>query len=306
MKQISFLSTLICLLLLTLAPLKAQELQCEVVVNSDQVGQTTDKQIFLSMQNEISEFLNNRRWTNDSYEVEERIRCKFFITIKPESPGNGNYEANVQIVSSRPVYGTGYETTLLSFIDKSWVFQYNEAMPLQFSENTFTSHLASLLTFYAYVIIGMDNDSFAPMGGSAAYDQALQEMNNVVSQGQNNPGWKAFEDTRNRYWLITNLQDPQMEPVRTAIYNYHRLGLDLMASNPEEARKGALEAINNIQSVGKIRPGAAIIRSFFDAKATEIVQFFKDAPPADKQAVFAMLSELDPTNIDRYQAVLQK
>lgn len=287
-------------------PIKAQELLCEVVVNGDQMQQTADRQIFTSMQREITEFMNNRRWTNEAYRVEERIKCKMYITLKPDSPGNGVYMANVQIVSSRPVYGSDYETTVLSFVDKSWAFQYNEAIPLQFSENSFTSHLASLLTFYAYVIIGMDNDSFSPKGGSAAYDRAIQELNNVVSQGQNNPGWKAFEDTRNRYWLVTNLQDPQMEQVRTALYNYHRLGLDLMSSNPEEARKGALEALKNIHKANQTRPGAAIIRSFFDAKASEIVQFLKGGLPAEKQAAYTMLSELDPTNIPRYQAMIKQ
>ncbi|CAN5811173.1 DUF4835 family protein [soil metagenome] len=293
------------MLALTL-PTRAQELLCEVVVNGDQMQQTADRQIFVAMQREITEFMNNRRWTNESYRLEERIKCKLYITLKPESPGNGSYMANVQIVSSRPVYGTDYETTVLSFVDKNWAFQYNEATPLQFSQNSFTSHLASLLTFYAYVIIGMDSDSFAPKGGSAAYDRAIQEMNNVVSQGQSNPGWKAFEETRNRYWLVTNLQDPQMEQVRTALYNYHRLGLDLMSTNPEEARKGALEALKNIHKVNQTRPGAAITRSFFDAKASEIVQFLKGGLPAEKQAAYTMLSEIDPTNIPRYQAMLKK
>jgi hypothetical protein len=301
-----YLTGVLGLVLLAVAPARAQELLCEVVVNSDQMQQTSDKQVFTAMQREINEFMNNRRWTNESYKVEERIKCKLFITLKPESPGNGSYLANVQIVSSRPVYGTDYETTVLSFVDKDWAFQYNDAIPLQFSPNSFTSHLSSLLTFYAYVIIGMDNDSFAPKGGSAAYDRAVQEMNNVVSQGQANPGWKAFEDTRNRYWLVTNLQDPQMDQVRTALYNYHRLGLDLMASNPEEARKGALEALKNIQKVNQTRPGAAVTRSFFDAKATEIVQFLKGAQPAEKQAAYTVLSEVDPTNIPRYQAMLKK
>jgi hypothetical protein len=285
--------------------LQAQELLCDVVVNSDQVQQTSDKSIFMNMQREIYEFLNNRRWTNDSYKVDERIRCKLLITVTERS-ATGECKANVQIVSSRPVYGTGYETTVLSFVDKNWAFLYNQAVPLQYSENSFTSHLSSLLAFYAYVIIGMDNDSFSPKGGSAAYDRAIQEMNNVLAQGQGNPGWRAFEDTRNRYWLLTNLMDPQMEPVRTAIYSYHRLGLDLMGTNPGEARKGALEALKNIQKVNQTRPGAALTRSFFDAKAYEIVQFLKGADPAEKQSAYTMLSEVDPTNINRYQTMLKK
>lgn len=283
---------------------QAQELQCEVVVNSDQVA-LTDRRIFAEMRNAVASFINNRRWTDQVYRPEERIDCRLQITIT-QAPQVGQYSAIVQVVSSRPVYGTGYNTQMLNFIDKSWSFEYTEAQPLQFSENSFTSNLASLLSFYAYVIVGMDRDSFSKLGGSRYYDQAMQVVNNVTSQGQNNPGWKAFEDNRNRYWLLNNLQDPQMEGFRTAQYLYYRQGMDIFIQQPDQARKNILEAIRNIQTVAQLKPGAAVLRSFFETKADEIVSVFKAAQPADKQAVFAILSNIDPTNISKYQAILQR
>jgi hypothetical protein len=283
---------------------QAQELQCEVVVNSDQVP-LTDRRIFSDLRTAVANFLNNRRWTDQVYRPEERIDCRLQITIT-QAPQVGHYSAIVQVVSSRPVYGTGYNTQMLNFIDKSWSFEYTEAQPLQFSDNSFTSNLASLLSFYAYVVIGMDRDSFGKLGGSRYYDQAMQVVNNVTAQGQNNPGWKAFEDNRNRYWLLNNLQDPQMEGFRTALYLYYRQGMDIFIQQPDQARKNILEAIRNIQTVAKLKPGAAVLRSFFETKADEIVSVFKGAPPADKQSVFAVLSEIDPTNVTKYQNILQK
>lgn len=282
----------------------AQELQCEVLINDDQVT-VTDKRVFQNMQREIFNFMNNQRWTSTLYKNEERIQARILITIT-EVPTIGNYKATVQILSARPVYGTGYETSVLSFFDKDWVFEYNDAQPLQFSENSYTSQLASLLTFYAYLIIGLDNDSFARLGGSAMYDRAINVLNNVTSQNSGSPGWQAFEDTRNRYWLLTNLRDPQIEPFRTAVYNYFRQGMDLFATKPADARTNILNAIKSIQQVAQRRPGTAIIRSFFDAKSDEIFSVFKGGNSSEKQTVYAILSELDPTNINKYQGLLQR
>ena len=211
----------------------------------------------------------------------------------------------MQVISSRPVYGTGYETVVFSNIDKDWVFEFNDAQPLQFSENSFTSNLASLLSFYAYTIIGIDMDTYALNGGSRMYDAAVNVMNNVIAQGNNNPGWKAFEGTRNRYWVVNNLQDPQMVPLRTALYAYHLQGLDVYVTKPEEARTNILTSLRGIQTVARIKPGAAMVRNFFEAKSDEIVNVMKGAAPADKQAAITLLSEVDPTNTARYQTIIR-
>ncbi|WP_205502887.1 type IX secretion system protein PorD [Rufibacter psychrotolerans] len=282
----------------------AQELRCEVIVNSEQV-QATDRQVFQQMQNAISEVMNNTRWTSDVYQNEERIRCKMFITLRA-MPQIGVYEANTQIISSRPTYGTGYETTVLSFVDTNFGFEYNPAQPLQYAPNTYTTNLMAILSFYAYTIIGMDNDSFSRLGGANALAEASNILNLVTSSGANAGGWSATADTRNRYWLINNLQDPQFEPFRSAVYLYHRQGLDLMAQDPEKARQNILEALRNIQQVARIRPGAAALRSFFEAKAAELSSAFTSATPPQKQQAYDILSQIDPTNRARYESLIRR
>ncbi|AKQ46214.1 hypothetical protein TH63_12230 [Rufibacter radiotolerans] len=283
----------------------AQELRCEVIVNSDQV-QATDRQVFQQMQNAISEVMNNTRWTSDVYQNEERIRCKMFITLRA-MPQVGVYEANTQVISSRPTYGTGYETTVLSFVDTKFEFDYTQAQPLQYAPNTFTTNLTAILSFYAYTIIGMDNDSFSRMGGANALAEARNILNLVTSSGgAGGGGWSATADTRNRYWLINNLVDPQFEPYRAALYLYHRQGLDLMAQDPEKARQNMLEALRNIQQVARLRPGAAVLRSFFEAKSAELSNAFNSATPAQKQQAYDLLTQIDPTNRARYETLLKR
>jgi len=282
----------------------AQELQCEVVVNSDMV-QISDRRVFVELRNAVSNFMNTRNWTKDVYRPEERINCRLVITIR-EAPQVGTYAAIAQIVSSRPVYGTGYETLLMSVADQSWAFDFTEAQPLQFSENTYTSRLASLLSFYAYLIIGMDRDSFSPLGGNPLYDRALQVQTNVASQGLGDPSWLSSGEQRNRYYLLNNLQNPQMEGFRQAMYLYYRQGIDIFIQQPDKARTNIMEAIQAIQQVAQTRPGSAILRSFFDTKSDEIVSVFRGAQPPQKQAVVAVLSEIDPTNLSKYQQILQR
>lgn len=283
---------------------KAQELLCDVVVNSEQI-QSTDKQLFTEMQTRIEELMNTQRWSNQAYGAEERIKCRILINLT-EMPQIGMFKANVQVVSVRPAYGTGYESTLFTFIDKDWLFEYNNAQLLQYADNNYSSNLTSMLAFYAYLIIGMDNDSFGRMGGGQAFDKARSVLNLAASQGTNYPGWKAFDSNRNRYWLIDNLQDPQFTQFREGIYKMHRHGLDTMPENPEKARKTVLEVLQEVQKLNKQKPGAAIVRSFFEAKSDELLNMFKTAAPADKQAAYTLLSETDPTNRSKYDQLLKR
>lgn len=300
----NFTYRLLLIGLLAIAPrlLVAQELQCEVRLNTERV-QITDRQIIQDMERAISDFMNTRRWTNDVYRPEERIKCKLFITLQ-EVPQVGSYKAIAQIVAQRPVFGTGYETPLLSIVDKNWEFDYLPSQPLQYSENSYTSVLASLLSFYAYMIVGVDRDSFTRLGGSPFYDRAQQILNNTVAQAGGNPGWQAFDDTRARYWLLTNLQDPQLEPFRVGLYQYFRLGMDRFAEKPEEGRASVALALQGIKQVAVTRPGTAIVRAFFEAKADELASVFKNDPKRDqKLAMYALLTEIDAPNTQKYQVL---
>ncbi len=283
---------------------QAQELQCDVVVNGEQV-QSTDQQLFTTMQSRIFEFMNNRRWSEQLYAPDERIKCRLLISLT-DMPEIGVYKANVQIVSVRPAYGTGYESVLFSYIDKDWTFQFSDAQPLDYAANNYTSNLSSLLAFYANLIIGFDGDSFGKLGGASAYDRARSILNQAASQGASYPGWKAFEDNRNRYWLLDNLQDPQFLPLREGMYTMHREGLDLMLDKPDQARKNMLAVLQNIQKLQQQKPGSAVVRSFFDAKSDELVNMFKTAAPTDKQQAYTILTQVDPTNSAKYEVLLKR
>ena len=228
----------------------SQELRCRVIVNANQV-ETTERGIFQEMEVALAEFMNNRKWTDDLFEQEERINCNFILNIS-NIPSLNRYEASVQILSSRPVFNTDYESVLLNFADRDWSFEYISSQPLQFNENAFLTNLTSMLAFYAYIIIGMDYDSFEELGGDVYFQRAWQVVINAQQTGFQ--GWEQFNSIRNRYWLAENLLANEMEPIRRAYYKYHRLGLDLLGEKPEEARDAILESIGLVQRANNTRP----------------------------------------------------
>ncbi|OON65885.1 hypothetical protein B0919_22935 [Hymenobacter sp. CRA2] len=297
---------LVVLLALPARRAAGQELLAEVTITTENVT-ITDRQLLTQMKNEITQFLNNRQWTNDVYKAEERIRCRIFIGINA-IPQNGQYLATARILSTRPVYGTAYETNLMNYAE-SWKFTYLPGQPLDFSENSYVNNLSSILSFYALTIIGMDQDSFAPLGGSRTFDRARNIMLNAGAQNQDgDEGWKdnGKRDQRSRYWLLSGLQDPQLEALRTAVYAYYRQGLDVFIQKPDDARTSILTALQGVQQAAQRRPGSTLIRSFFETKADEIANLYRSsASPDQKQAVVALLQEVDPTNSAKYQVILQ-
>ncbi|QJX47614.1 DUF4835 family protein [Hymenobacter taeanensis] len=305
MRKFSLLLLLLPLLLA--APAHAQELLAEVRVTTENVT-IADRQLVQQMQNDMQTFLNTRSFTRQTYRPQEKIRCRFFVGIT-EIPQNGTYRATVRVLSTRPVYGTGYETNLLSFADKGWVFNYTPQNPIDYSENTFVGNLSSLLTFYAFTIIGMDQDSFSPLGGSAYYDRARTILTNAASQNSTNEqdaGWKDTE-SGNRYWLLNNLQDPQLEAFRSGMYAYYRQGMDIFITKPEEARANIATALQGVQQAVQRRPGTLLARAFFTTKSDEIANVFRSSPDQQQKVqVATLLSEVDPTNSAKYQAIMQQ
>jgi hypothetical protein len=294
------------LVLLAARPARAQEINALVQVTAENVP-ITDRSLLQQLQNDMQTFLNNRAFTSQTYRPEERINCRLFVGIN-KIPENGLYEATARIVTTRPVYGTGYETNMLSFVDKNWVFRYTPQTPIDYSENAFVGNLSSLLSFYAYLIIGMDQDSFSRLGGSPYYDRARNILNNAASQSTTNEpdkGWKDAE-SNNRYWLLNNLQDPQLEVMRSGSYAYYRQGLDVFITKPDEARTSIYSALQGLQQAAIRRPGTLLARSFFTAKAQEITDIFRTTPDAEqKKQVVTMMSEVDPTNSAKYQTLLR-
>ena len=276
-----------------------QELNCKVTVNADQI-QTSDRGIFKDMERGIANFMNSRKWTGDTYKNYERINCAIFLNIS-RMPSIGAFAASAQITVARPVFNTNYETVLLNFADREWEFEYIESLPLEYNDNAYISNLTSMLAYYAYIIIGMDNDSFAEKGGDATFQKALTVVNNA--QSSNRPGWESIGSNRNRYNLIENINNPQMAELRRNTYKYHRLALDTFDKTPDESRAIVLGVLKNIQKIWQIYPNSIFIVSFFDSKANELVNIFSEGNLGVRREAFDILSAIDPKR-NIYQKII--
>jgi hypothetical protein len=285
---------------------RAQELLAEVQVTTQNVT-ITDPTIVTQMQNDIRNLLNSRSWTTQAYRPEERIRLRIFIGIT-EIPQNGTYRSTMRLISTRPVYGTGYETNVISVVDRSFNFNYSPQNPLDFSPNSFVSNLSSLLGYYAYMVIGIDRDTFSRLGGTQYYELARNVVNYTANQTSTNEpdeGWRG-NGSRERHFLLDNITDPQFESFRTGLYAYYRQGLDLFIEKPDEARASVMTALTGIQQAAVTRPGTLFARAFFDAKSDEIANIFRTSQDQRlKQQLVTMLTEVDPTNSAKYQTVLK-
>ena len=279
--------------------LNAQELNCTVQVVAPQV-QISDKRIFETLRKALFEFVNNKRWTDDVFKVEERIECSMFINIT-EQVSADEFKGTIQIQARRPIYKTSYNSVLLNHNDQDLQFKYLENSQLEFSENSNLSNLTSVIAFYAYMIIGLDYDSYSLKGG----ETYLQKANAIVSNSGNAPerGWKAFESTKNRYWFAENMLNPRFEPIRQALYKYHRLGLDPMTADNEAGRTAIYESIELVKKVQADQPGSFLLQIFFNAKSDELVNIFSEGQPEQKNKVSAMLNEIDPSNGSKYQKI---
>lgn len=275
-----------------------------MVVNAQRI-QATERQIFSDMEIAFAQFLNNRSWTDEEYKPEERINCNIILTMDPNesTPSSGRWGASVQILSSRPVYNTGYETVVFNFADRDWQFEYVQSQPLQFNENAFTNNITSLLAFYAYTIIGLDSDTFSELGGTRYFQIANQIISNA--QNSNYSGWSQFNSVRNRYWLNENMLSSNFEPLRKAMYSYHIKGLDTFTEDPEASRTSILEGLKGIQAVNRSRPRSILTISFLDAKAEELSQIFKEGTPPQKRESYDILSKLDPSKTDTFKKILE-
>jgi hypothetical protein len=300
MKAIYILAVLSCLF----SSGQAQELNCQVTVNSDQLfaQQKTDFSYVNQLKGIITEFMNNRRWSNDQFAVSERINCSLNINLV-KSLQQGAFEATAQIVVTRPVYGTNYESTIFSYVDRSFNFVYLPTTPVYFRENQYSDDLTSLLAFYANVILAVDYDTFSKQGGTP-FIQRAYTITNLAQQGSPNASWQTGGDRRNRYWLIENLQNQQLLPFRDGLYTYHRLGLDAFAVNPVEVRKQTLALLNTIRTIGLQLPNSVLINSFFDAKSQELYNILYEGTQTERVRAFELLSFLDPAKTENYRKLV--
>jgi hypothetical protein len=270
-----------------------------VQVLSQQIA-GSDKSAFEALKTAIFEFMNNRKWTNESFKLEERIDCSILINLT-DRLGTDEYKGTFQVQSRRPIYRTSYNSVLLNYNDQDFQFKYTENQPLEFNDNQFNGNLTAVLGYYAYLIIGLDYDSYALNGGAPYLQRALAISN--TAQDAAEPGWKAFESNKNRYWLINNMLDASFIPLRECYYNYHRKGLDIMVDNKESGRLAITESIENLKKIHGIKPLSFNMQVFFNAKSDEIINIFSGAFTDEKAKIVNTLNEIDPTNANKYAKI---
>jgi hypothetical protein len=288
------------LLLAVAAKVSAQELNCQVSVLTPQL-QETNKTIYETMQTQIRDFMNTRKWTGDNFENNERIECSITITIN-ERVNTENFKANIQIQSRRPVYKSSYNSPLINHMDNEFNFHYVQDQVLEFDENSVGTTLTAGLAYYAYIIIGLDYDSYSLEGGTPYFQKAQTIVNN--SQQLGDRGWKAIESQRNRFWLVENLMNAQFRQLRASIYKYHRLGFDKMYEDADAARATIFQALKALKPVYDDRPGSFLMQFFFNAKSDEIVSLFLQGTPEEKTQIPQLLNQIDPGNIAKYNTII--
>ncbi len=268
----------------------SQELNCTITVNSDQVSQT-NQQIFQTLERSLNDFMNKSKWTNRIYRENERVNCRMFITVTQFE--NNFFEANIQIQSSRPVYNTSYETPIFNYKDNDFNFSYIEFQPLVYNENIFESNLIGVMAYYAYIILGLDADTFSLEGGTEFYKKAQQIV--TQAQGSNFAGWsQSATDNRTRFVLVDNLLSNTFREYRIAMYNYHRKGLDILGDNNSTGKQVISGSMRLFETLIKRRPNAFLIQTFFDAKAEEIRNIFSDGPKVDIVSLKETLNRVAP------------
>lgn len=289
------------LLFIALSFANAQELNCQVTINSSQIQGTDLKQITDQMQKVIFEFMNNTRWTKDNFTQQEKIDCSIFITLE-QRPSNDIFLGTIQVQSRRPTYKSSHFSTVFNWDDKDFQFQFQQFTQLDFNLNNFQSNLTSVLAYYAHVILAVDYDTFSPLGGTEYWQKAQLIVQNAQNAAE--PGWRSNEKTvRNRYWLVENALQPVFQGIRDCNYMYHRKGLDIMHEKVDEGRANIMKSLDLLKPVYQSRPASFNMQLFFNAKADELINIFKSAFPEEKSAIVETLMTLDPSNTTKYMKI---
>jgi hypothetical protein len=288
---------------------RAQELQAKVTINASRVNTTIDKKIFNTLQSQLTNFLNSRKWTDDQFNPAEKIVCSFLFNIE-SMPQTNVFSASLIIQAARPVYNTTYQAALVNFQDPDVTFKYIEFQPIEFSDSRVqgndpqVANLTAVLAYYAYLIIGLDYDSFSPKAGQPYFLKAQNVVNNAPEDASIS-GWRAFDGLRNRYWLVDNLTNNANNILHTVIYDYYRLGLDNMYDNEQQARAGILQALNLLQSFNREHPNTMFVQFFMQTKVQELIGLFVKANADDKLKALDVFTNLDVGNATKYNEQLQ-
>jgi hypothetical protein len=298
----------ICILLLAfvfVTDTLAQELRARVTVVATRVANNVNKNAFQTLQASLNNFLNNRKWTSETYAATERIECNFLLNLESTDELNV-YKASLTIQAARPVYNSTYLSPIINFKDDNVVFKYVEFQQLDFNDSRVSgndpliSNLTATFAYYAYMIIGFDGASFSMHGGDPYFQKAQNVVNNAPD-GKGISGWKAFDGIRNRYWLVTNILDPRYAVMHDVYYNYYRLCMDKLYDDENSARAEMLNVLNLLDQFNTENPNTMINQFFFQGKSNELIQIFKKATPPEKATAKDILSRLDITNAGKYK-----
>ncbi len=277
---------------------QAQELNCRVEINSDQIS-GTNRSTFETLQQAISDYMNSTVFTTAQFAANEKIDCQLFFTIKEYT--DGVMKGDLQVQSTRPVYNSAYTTTLINFKDTKIDFAYQENEPLNFNLASMESQLTAVLNFYAYLILAVDFDSFSPHGGDPYWEVLKQIVQQAQSSGE--AGWRAFEDTKNRSAVLSAFTDPATTQLRDMLYDYHRRGLDQMQVSPDKGRAAIAATLPTLQAVYKAAPMSVGLSMFRDAKLDELVNVYSKAPEAQRRDAYEILQPIYPTDADRIEKI---
>lgn len=294
------LLTLICLTLLCVLGCSltsvAQELNCRVEVNTSQL-EGTNKSVFEALQRAATEYVNTTKWTPAQFSPNEKIECSMFFNITEYNEAEGKMTGTLQLQAIRPVYNSSYTTTILNFRDSKIEFTYREGEPLVYNEAQMESQITAIINFYVYLILAIDFDTFAPHGG----DPWFEKLETIVHQAQSagEPGWKAFEDTKNRAAVLSSFTDPSTRQLRDLYYQYHLKGLDQMAQSPEKGRMNIDKSLEILTSIYKVSPMSVGLSMFRDAKLDELVNIYSRATQDERTHAANLLSPLYPTDAER-------
>lgn len=289
--------------------LQAQELKARVTVVATRVGNNVNRNAFQTLQTALNNFLNNRKWTADTYAPNERIECNFLLNLESTNEVNV-YTASLTIQSARPVFNSSYLSPIINYKDDNVTFKYQEFQQLEFNENRVTgndpliSNLTAVFAYYAYMIIGFDGVSFAPHGGDTYFQKAQNIVNNAPD-GRSISGWKVFDGIRNRYWLAENMLNTRYGVMHDVYYNYYRLGMDKLYEDENAARTEMLNVLNQLETFNAENPNTMINQFFFQGKSTELIKIFSKAKPQDKARAAEVLAKLDLTNAGKYKDELK-
>jgi hypothetical protein len=304
----SYLSIIVVFLLISINA-SAQDLRAKVTVLSGRINSTIDKKIFTTLQSQLNTLLNNRKWTNDVFKENEKIECSFILNLESIVEPNV-YKASLTVQVARPVYNTSYQAALVNFIDPEVTFKYIEFQPVEFNENRIqgtdagVANLSAIFAFYAYMLVGLDYDSFSPKTGDQYYRKAQNIVNNAP-EGKGISGWRVFDGLRNRYWLNENLINSRYNIIHDVIYSYYRSGLDKMVENENEARANMLQSLQQLFAFNKENPNTMIVQFFMQGKSTEIIGIFKKGSVDEKAKLVELMNTLDVINATKYKQELQ-